>query len=187
MNEVGEFNSNRDIRIRFRKPHNYTEIRYGKKLFGFDPGNDVEKYLNDLQNCVIKTASGIDVRHYYSAVKLMERIMYEYGCFEGVQEYCGTDVDNYRKTIKFAKAYIPGGKGFHLKQKLYYIDINGAFSASANGIPLTIHKDSEVNYKINALLKRMYDGRMRLKKAGMKIEKTIKLMMNTVYGNSIRK
>jgi len=37
------------------------------------------------------------------------------------------------------------------------------------------------------LLKRMHEGRVRLKNAGFKIAKTIKFMMNTVYGNSIRK
>ena len=118
----------------------------------------------------------------------MERTMYEYGCFDGVYEYSGNEIDEYRSTINFAKKYIPGGKPFVMRNtKLYYLDINGAFAASANGIPYTIDPDSERNDKINTLFKRMYEGRMRLKKAGMRIEETIKKLMVTVYGNSIIK
>ena len=53
-----------------------------KKLFGFDPENKINKHLDNLQifvNSILKN-NKINVRDYYSSAKLMERIMFEYGC-----------------------------------------------------------------------------------------------------------
>ena len=100
-----------------------------------------------MQNCVNKLANGIVVKGYYSnAAKFMQRILYEYGCLDGVLEYSVQNVDEYRSTIKFAKQYIR--RSFYKEEKLYHIDLNGAFSASADGIPLTIEEGSDVNHKM---------------------------------------
>jgi len=184
--ETSEYNVNRDVKI--PTPKFNDRRNYGKKLFGFDPGNDLNIHLRDLQKFIDSLNLNIKVKGYYTnGNKLMERIMFEYGCFNYVQEYSGNIVDEYRSKIKFAKSYIPSRKAMHLKEKLYYIDINGAYSASANGIPLTLDKDSPRNYKINDLLNYMYDYRKQLIKDNNRIEKTIKYMMCTPYGNSIRK
>ena len=84
-----------------------------KKLFGKDIENDtIENLLNELQKFVNKLVKGVDVRDYTNASMLMERIMYEYGCFDGVLEYSGTEVDEYRSQIKFPKQWLKDRKSF---------------------------------------------------------------------------
>ena len=183
--QVGNYNYSRPFKI--PEPILNQKMKYGQKLFGFQP-TDIDKHLDDLQKFVNKFSDKITIRGYYnSAVRLVERIMFDYGCFDGVREYSGNDCDLYKSLIEFPRPIIPNNKPFKVKGKYYYIDLNGAYSSCANGIPHTLENDSKVNYKVVELWNMFHEERMKLKNMKNPIQTTIKYMMCAAYGDSIRK
>jgi hypothetical protein len=158
---------------------------YGQFFFGFKPDiNKVRDLLKQLQKIINSLVSGIDVRCYSRFSKLMQRIMFEYGCFEGVEESSGTKNTMVRESIKFPK---PQMRIKHSKQKLYYLDIVGAYSSCIDGIPLTLDSSGERNYRINDLIQKLFTIRKTLKDSGSKLAITIKFMMNSCFGFSMQK
>jgi hypothetical protein len=167
----------------------YSPSNFGQALFGFKPGEDeVNDLLHGLQKIVnyLVPETFIDVRCYTRAAKLMHKIMYEFGCFEGVMESSGEKNRAVRDSLIFPK---PRYKYSHLSNGPYfYIDMNSAYPSCMTGIPLTLEPDSKVNTKIKDLIETMYYVVTRLKKLGDdKLAKTVKGLMNVSYGDSYRK
>jgi hypothetical protein len=182
-----EYNHSRPIVI---PKKNFAEVTfkpeiYGQYYFGFKPElSEVRDLIDQLQDIVNTLVSGIDVRCYSKFSKLMQHIMFEYGCFEGVLESSGYENKMVRDSIKFPK---PQTKIKHAKQKLYYLDIIGAYSSCIDGIPLTLDVSGERNYRINDLIQKLFDIRKKLKDSGSKLAYTIKFMMNSCFGFSMKK
>ena len=59
--------------------------------------------MSKLQKIVDKIVTGVDVRCYPKASCLMQRIMFEYGCFENVLESSGERNRIVRKLIIYPK------------------------------------------------------------------------------------
>jgi hypothetical protein len=114
--------------------------------------------------------------------------MYEYGCFDGVMESSGTRNAEVRNSIEFPKPRTHDGKPLYLSDgKFYYIDLNGAYLSFIDGIPLNLDEGCARNYKINELIQRMFNARNWLKGKNSPLEKTVKVMLTSLYGNSITK
>jgi hypothetical protein len=180
--------------------HTHQRI-YGKWFFGFDPtelvvarGSEMDLELNTsdvllstLQNVIKELGLNINIRLYKSYTELMQKVLYDYGCLRGVKESMGTWNKKVRKSIEFPKRKTFNSRSLYLKEKLYYIDIVGAYPSCTDGIPLDLSENSEKNYKINELFQKLYRIRMRLKKAKNPIATTIKFMMNSCIGYSMKK
>ena len=99
-------------------------------LFDFDVSEYcVDKLLSKLQEIVDKIVTGVDVRCYPRASCLMQRIMFEYGCFENVLESSGERNRIVRNSIVYPKIRTYNNKPLYLEGKYYYIDMNGAYAA----------------------------------------------------------
>ena len=184
------YNTIRPIYIpkRVLKPKLYSKVKYSKYLFGFDvEKHNIDVLLDNLQKIVDRIVSGVDVRCYTRSSDLMKRIMFEYGCFENVQESSGESNREFRSKINSPKRRTFNDKPLYLSGKYYYIDMNGAYLSFIDGIPYDLTKGCERNYKINDLIREMYKIRLELKKSKNPLEDTIKLMLVCSYGNSIQK
>jgi hypothetical protein len=181
------FNHSRPIVIPTKKyvESTYKPEIYGQYYFGFKPElNEVGRLLTKLQKIVDSLVKGVDVRCYSRFSNLMQKIMYEFGCFVGVMESSGERNQEVRNSIKFPK---PKYSVPHLNGKFYYIDMISAYSSCMNGIPHTLEKDSEVNNKIKELIQKMFKIVQNLKRQGCKLAITIKFMMNSCFGYSMKR
>ena len=164
----------------------------GFKLFGthIQP-NKLDYYYNELQKLIdeILPNKHIDVKSYYSYSSLMEKIMYEYGCFDNVFEITGPISDKIRDSLTFPAPHTNDNKPFYSNKKLYYIDLNGAYLSCVNSIPAgkcdndTIFK--EENTLIKELIEKMYKIRCRITDPILKT--TFKFIMTSSWGLSIKK
>jgi len=186
----GNYNMSRPIVIP-RRVYNSAisnKLVRGKRLFGFDTSEYcIEILLNNLQKIVDRIVPDLNVRCYTKYSDLIQRIMFEYGCFENVLESCGDRNKAVRDSIVFPKTRTFNDKSLYLSGKYYYLDMNGAYLSFMNGIPYNLDEDCERNYKINDLISLMFSIRNELKAAGNPLEKTLKFMMTSSYGCSIRK
>lgn len=167
-------------------------IKYNQYLFGYEPDSDeIEYRLNQLQDFIdsLKLRHHINVRCYKRFSTLMNKIMYEFGCFDNVYELTGSECDKIRESLTFPKremkdAVHPGTKSstHEINEKCYYIDFNGAFCSFMTEIPSGV--DGRTNPKINELIHIMYDARLH---ADKKFAKTLKVLMCSCYGSSIRR
>ena len=114
----------------------------------------------------------------------MQRIMFEYGCFDGVYEISGDIAQSIRNQCIFPRTHTFNNKPLYLKQKLYYIDLNGAYMSAVESIPTGENADGVPNTRIKDLIQLLYDIR---KQSNPKLSKTIKCMMNSCWGYSIRR
>jgi hypothetical protein len=131
-----------------------------------------------------ETGSKIDVRCYSRFSNLMQKIMYEFGCFKGVMESSGKRNQEVRNSIKFPK---PKHTVPYLKGKFYYIDMINAYPSCMEGIPHNLDSNSGVNTKIKELINIMFEAIKILKRQGSPIAITIKFMMNSCFGFSMKK
>ena len=192
------YNSYRLINIPDKKsiPKFVKRMKHGKKLFGYDINSDSKLIfrINQLQNLIYinlskKLSHRVDVVKYYRYSDLMLKIMYEYGCFDGVYELSGDIANKIRNECIFPKTI---WEQVHLTGKYYYIDLNGAYMSSVISIP-TGKPDENGNFKgentkIKQLIEILYNLRMKAKKSGdSKLATTLKFMMNSCWGSSIRK
>ena len=192
-NKYAYYNSYRKIIVNNKKdiPKFVKRMKHNKLLFGYDISEkDIEYRLNELQNIITnKLHLNIDVRKYYRYSDLMLKIMYEYGCFDNVYELSGNVANNIRSELIFPKTIYNKG---HLKGKYYYIDLNGAYMSSVTSIP-TGMPDNNGNFngentKIKELIEKLYSIRMDAKNNNNdKLSTTIKFMMNSCWGLSIKK
>lgn len=189
----GPYNSSRPIIIRPPKPSKNpysAQCKYSEHLFGYKPDeNEVNARLDELQEFVdsLHTRRPIDVRTYFKFSRLMERIMFEYGCFDDVYELAGTSRDSIRGSLVF-----PGREIImkNINEKCYYIDFNGAFCSFMTHIPTgrPTPNFTGINTKIGELINKMYNARVNAKKMGNdKLARTIKFIMCSCYGKSIAK
>ena len=160
-----------------------------KGLFGTEiPKEQQAKYLKRLQEIINSFNVKIDVRLYAKYTSLMEALMFELGCFEGVYETTGPVAKRIRDSLVFPAPHTTDGQPFYSKDKLYYIDINGAYLSVIDSIPTGTCGDDLVfsgkNTKIRDLVQKLYD--MKSKEDPV-IAKCLKLMINCSWGLSIRK
>ena len=164
-----------------------TRAPQNKHFFGYEPDADeVDFRLNELQEFIntLPLEHHINVRNYYKFSNLMQRIMYEYGCFDNVYELAGTLRDNIRNEITFPNRVITTKT---INEKCYYIDFNGAFCSFMTHIPTGTDLKGK-NTKINELIKTFYNKRIEAKQQGnTKFATTLKFIMCSCYGASIRK
>jgi hypothetical protein len=184
------YNHNKPIIIPTKKfvESTFNPVVYGQFYFGFKPElSDVERLLNKLQKVVNSLVKGVDVRCYSRFSELMQKIMFEYGCFEGVMESSGEKNHEVRQSIIFPKPKTYNNESLYLNGKYYYIDMISAYPSCMEGIPHSLEKDSEVNYKIKELIQKMFTIVQNLKRQNCKLASTIKFMMNSCFGYSMRK
>lgn len=192
-----------------RKPHKYSNrrlivvpdekfkpyIKYNQYLFGYEPeANEIDDRLNELQTFVdsLNLRHRVIVRHYKRFSTLMNKIMFEFGCFDGVYELTGSERDEIRDSLIFPKREMTTSE---INEKCYYIDFNGAFCSFMTHIPCFARTSSpsginnqRVNTKINELIHKMYDARLQAKRSGnIKFAKTLKFIMCSCYGSSIKR
>ena len=186
------FNSYRKIYVPDKKPLIVKRINQTKAFFGYVPEeSEIQTRLMELQNVIdsLKLRNKIDVSRYYKFSELMQKIMFEYGCFDGVYSFSGKIADKIRSELNFPKIE---WSNIHLKQKLYYIDQAGAYMSSVRSIPSGL-PDANGNFKtentkIKDLIEKLYDARMSAKLNGKdKLATTLKFMMNSCWGFSIQK
>jgi hypothetical protein len=168
-------------------PDYRKQIKHGAHLFGYQPEDcEIEQRLEELQDFVdtIPTKTRINVRKYFKFSHLMQRIMYEYGCFDDVYEIAGELRDNIRNELVFPKRDLIVSE---INEKCYYLDFNGAYSSFMTHIPTGPSANGPANRKISELIRLMYNKRIEMRSINPKLSKTIKFIMNSCYGTSIQK
>ena len=168
-------------------PDYRSKVKHGSHLFGYQPEDfEIEQRLEELQDFVdtIPTKTRINVRKYFKFSHLMQRIMYEYGCFDDVYEIAGELRDNIRNELVFPKRDLIVSE---INEKCYYLDFNGAYSSFMTHIPTGPNANGAPNTKIAELIRFMYDKRIEVRTINPKLSKTIKFIMNSCYGTSIQK
>ena len=182
----------RQINIKDKKRIPITFSKPNKFLFGYDvKDEEIHQRLHELQRLVdsLNLRHSIDVSLYHHFSELMQKIMYEYGCLDDIYEFSGNVSQKIRSELQFPKIIWSEG---HFKGKLYYIDQAGAYMSSVTSIPSGMPDDDgnfkSENTKIKELIEHLYDIRMKAKKVGMdKLATTIKYMMNSSWGYSMKK
>ena len=171
---------------------NYVKPKQTKFFFGYDVDeNEFDERMNEIQNVVnsLPLKHHINVRDYYKYSELMNKIMFEYGCYENVFESSGIDNNKLRQSIVYPRpgSDINNGEAFEIKNKtMYYIDMNSSYMSFINGIPTDLTM-KERNYKINDLIQTLYRMRKQYKETNPKLATTLKFLMNSCYGYSLRK
>ena len=154
----------------YKRTHKLNQTKH---FFGYEPDvqrtasggelNEVDERLNEIQQVIdsLKLRKRINVRLYYKFSELMQKIMYEYGCYDEVYEISGELAKSIRDKCIFPKTRTYNDKPLYLKQKLYYIDLNGAYMSCVKSIPTGKAGDDKPNTKIKELIEKLYDARMK--------------------------
>lgn len=172
---------------------NSHRILQSKHFFGYKPESyEIAERLNEIQEVVnsLQLRKNINVRQYYKFSDLMQKIMYEFGCYDNVYELTGEVAENIRNQIVFPKTKTFNNKPFYSNEKLYYIDLNGAYISTIKSIPTGIpNQNNEFegeNTKIKELIELLYYKRLEAKNNGKdKLAKTLKYIMTSCWGYSI--
>ena len=169
-----------------------NKVPQTKHFFGYKPEDDeIDDRLNEIQEVVdrLKLRKNINVKLYYKFSELMQKIMYEYGCFDNVFELCGVNAKRIRDECIFPKTRTFNDKSFYSNEKLYYIDLNGAYMSAVKYIPTGEKGEGHgVNTKIKDLIEKLYEERMKAKENGNdKLAKTLKFLMTSCWGYSIKR
>ena len=166
----------------------------GYFLFGEHITNKVEleKLYDDLQQIVNSLGVRVRVRNYNRFAELMNKIMYEYGCFENVFELAQPLASVIREQLVFPKPHTTDGEKFYSNKKLYYVDLNSAYLSVIEGIPTGKCDESgtftgELNTKIKELIDKLYETRQRIKSTNPILSKCLKLLSTSCWGFSIKK
>ena len=162
----------------------YPLTCFNQYFFGYTPDADeVEMRLNELQQFIntLNLRHHVDVRCYKRFSMLMQKIMYEYGCFDGVYELTGEKRDEIRNSLVFPTRQLTTDT---INEKCYYLDFNGAYCSFMTNIPSGV--DDTCNTKIKELIEIMYAKRLNAKQEhNDKFAKTLKFIMCSCYGASI--
>ena len=162
-------------------------IKQNHFFFGYHiEENKVEERLNELQTVVdsLPLRHHVDVSLYYKFSELMQKIMFEYGCYDDVFEMTGDRAKSIRNQCIFPRTKTFNEKPLYMKQRLYYLDLNGAYMSAVQSIPTGEHGVGEPNTKIKQLIQTLYDIR---KRSNHKLATTLKFMMNSCFGYSIQR
>ena len=181
------YNAARPIVIRPPTPRSRWQALQGKHFFGYDPGDEVDFRLNELQRFVntLPLRNKVNVRHYFKFSKLFLRIMFEFGCFDNVYELAGDLRNSIRNSLTFPNRVLTTE---HIDEKCYYLDFNGAYCSFMQSIPTGPTADGPANTKIKELIQIFYNKRIEAKQQGnTKFATTLKFMMCSCYGTSIAK
>lgn len=151
----------------------------------------LEQYYDKLQKVINSLGVRVNVRNYFRCSQLMEKVMFEYGCFDNVYKIAGPIAEKIRNGLTFPAPHTADNNPFYSNQKLYYIDINGAYLSCVNSIPAgkcgEDLKFNERNTTIGELIEKLYTIRTGLKQTDPILANTLKLMMNSSWGLSIRR
>ena len=184
------------VPIKSINPYFKSHAQHSQYFFGYTPEPyEVEMRLTELQQFVdtLPLRHNVDIRSYYKFSTLMQRIMYEFGCFDGVYELTGDISDEIRSSLIFPHRLFNESitqMPYAINEKVYYIDFNGAFCSFMTHIPTGSdpHNWTGSNTKINELINIMYKHRLAAKHAhNDKFAKTLKFIMCSCYGSSIRR
>lgn len=176
--------------------HLHKKILQTQHFFGYKPDpKTIESDLNDIQKVINKLPlrNHINVRLYYKFSDLMQKIMYEYGCYDDVYEFTGLNAQQLRDQCVFPKSsLIDQSYPYYSSKRLYYIDLNGAYMSCIKSIPSGIPSNNNTfkssNTKIKDLIELLYKYRTEAKRANKtKLERTLKFIMTSSWGYSIRK
>lgn len=118
--------------------------------------------------------------------------MYEFGCYDEVVKIAGYKAQLIRKQCVFPKTKTFNNKPFYSNEKLYYIDLNGAYMSSVTSIPTGLPNENldfdGQNTKIKDLIEILYNKRNEAKKNGNnKLALTLKFIMTSCWGYSIQR
>ena len=154
--------------------------------------NKLNSLYNNLQSIIDTLNIKVRVRNYNKFAELMNKIMYEYGCFENVYEIAEPLSTVIRNQLVFPKPHTTDGNKFYSNKKLYYIDLNSAYLSVIQGIPtgkcdIKGNFNGELNTKIKELIDKLYTIRQSLKETNPTLSKCIKLMTTSCWGSSIAK
>lgn len=172
-----------------------NRVKQTQHFFGYKPDEgEVDDRLNELQQVIdsLRLRKHVNVRLYYKFSELMQKIIFEYGCYDNVYELSGNEAKSIRNECVFPKIKTFNEKPFYSNEKLYYIDLNGAYMSAVKYIP-TGKVDSEGNFegkctKIKHLIEELYEARIKAKKEGKdKLATTLKFLMTSSWGWSIRR
>ena len=166
----------------------------GAYLFGYDPEDDeINSRLDELQNVInqLNLRHHVNVRLYYKFSELMQKIMFEYGCLDNVYELTGTIQQKIISSLKTLFPKTIWNKEL-IKGTLYYIDQAGAYMSSVKSIPAGVSDDDgnfkTENTKIKELIEKLYEFRIKAQSAANdKLATTLKFMMNSCWGYSMKK
>ena len=153
---------------------------------------ELDTLYNKLQEIVNTLGVNIRVRNYNKFAELMNKIMYEYGCFDNVYELAQPIADVIREQLEFPKPGTTDGNKFYSDKKLYYIDLNSAYLSVIEGIPVGKCDENGMfngglNRKIKELINKLYSIRQQIKETEPILSKCIKLLMTSCWGSSIKK
>ena len=161
-------------------------------LFGRSaPKEQYNTYLHKLQKIIDSFNVKINVHEVPSYTHLMERLMYETGCFDNVYDITGPIADRIRAQPQHPAPHTANGYPFYSNQKLYYIDINGAYLSTVASIPTGRCGHDLVfelyKTKIKDVIERLYCIRQEDKPIDLVLANCLKLMTNCSWGMSIRR
>ena len=152
----------------------------------------LNKLYDELQEIVDGLNINVRVINYNKFAELMNKIMYEYGCFDNVYEIANPLSSNIRNQLVFPKPHTTDGNKFYSNKKLYYIDLNSAYLSVIEGIPtgtcdINGNFSGELNTKVKELIEKLYNIRQTLKQTNPILAKCIKLLSTSCWGSSIKK
>ena len=166
----------------------------GYFLFGEHITDNQQKEIlyNQLQQVINSLGISVNVRNYTRFSELMNKIMYEYGCFDNVYELAQPLANKIRETLTFPKPHTTDGNKFYSNKKLYYVDLNSAYLSVIEGIPTGKCDENgifsgELNTKIKELINKLYKIRQHIKESNPTLSKCIKLLSTSCWGSSIKK
>ncbi|KAI5502354.1 DNA/RNA polymerases family, partial [Trichomonas vaginalis G3] len=168
----------------------YT-VPQGVGMFGYQPEpEELPMRLQELQDAINKLPlrHPIDVKLYWRASELGQKVLYETGCFDDVYEITGEVSQKIRDSLEFPQTGPIGCDKFDSDEKIYYVDLNAAYMRFVQYIPTGIpNEDGEFpgrNYTVGKVIQQLYDIR---KASNPKLAMTLKLLMNSTWGYSIKK
>ena len=153
---------------------------------------ELNKLYDDLQNIINGLGVRVRARNYTKFAELMNKIMFEYGCFENVYELAQPMANVIREQLVFPKPHTTDGEKFYSNKKLYYVDLNSAYLSVIEGIPegkcdVNGNFSGKLNTKIKDLIHKLYDIRQSIKTTNPVLSKCLKLLSTSCWGSSIKR
>ena len=153
---------------------------------------ELNKLYDDLQNIINGLGVRVRARNYTKFAELMNKIMFEYGCFENVYELAQPMANVIREQLVFPKPHTTDGEKFYSNKKLYYVDLNSAYLSVIEGIPegkcdVDGNFSGKLNTKIKDLIHKLYNIRQSIKTTNPVLSKCLKLLSTSCWGSSIKR
>ena len=211
INDEHNINSSRNSRPVYIKPKKLSSyyrkrnIKQTNRFFGYDCplelangvgcSKSVDERISELQTVIdqLPLRHHIDVSSYFKFSDLAQAIAYEYGVYDNVYELTGAKAAAIRDSLEFPQTKIINGKAFYYNAKehnnkpLYYLDMNAAYMGFAQSIPTGPDANGAPNNKLGELMEQLYTIRRTVKSKQPELAITLKFIMNSFYGYSIRR